>query len=95
MQHAATRMAIMLQALQERIKGLHPKVDVEVLDVLLKGAQAYMGGDETEDNDEDENENEVLQDEPREMGLTLKDVNTDTLQHLAMPGCCLNWKHAM
>ena len=57
-------------------------VDMEAIDVLLKGAQVYMGGDETqEDNDEDENENEELQDEPGGMGLTLNDFNT--LQHLA------------
>ncbi len=70
-------MVIMLQALRERIKGPHPMVDMEAIDVLLKGAQVYMGGDETqEDNDKDENENEELQDEPGGMGLTLNDFDT-------------------
>ncbi len=59
MHHAAAKMANMLQVLQDRIKGPHPRVKIEAINVLLKGAQVYIGGEEAEEGDEIDDENEA------------------------------------
>ena len=67
--------------LQEQIKGPHTMVKMEVLNVLLKGAQAYVGGEEAhrEDNDDDDEDSPIerdqAHDEPRGMGLTISDFD--------------------
>ena len=47
-------MAIMLQTLQDWIKGLHPAATVGTMNVLLKGAQVYVGGEVDDDDDDDD-----------------------------------------
>ena len=73
-------MRITLQALQDRIKGPHPTAQTKVLNVLLKGAQVYISGDEaSEDNDINEDDDRLsgdqVQDELRGMELGIGDFD--------------------
>jgi hypothetical protein len=71
-------MEVMLQMLQERIKGPHLMVKIEVLNVLLKGAQLYVGGEEAhgENNDDDDEDSPIEGNQAHnEMGLTISDFD--------------------
>ena len=77
-QHAVAKMAFMLQAIQNRIRERHPTASVETLNVFLKGAQMYVGGDdinEEGDEDEDDGNGDQGQENLRGMGLMLSDLD--------------------
>ena len=46
MHHASAKMAVTLKALRDRIKGPHPTATIEPVNILLKGAQQYVGGEQ-------------------------------------------------
>ena len=62
-------MGHMLQQVQEKIWS-QPSTNIETLNVLVKGIQIYMGGDDIEEEDErDEDDDQV------ETALTLDDFD--------------------